>query len=75
MLGGALITIREGLEAFIITGILPAYLRMVSTRDGRGRRWTRTRAPNGPTFSLETPTCKGVFVLGRSLLECAISSR
>jgi len=44
MAAGVLITIREGLEAFLITGILLAYLRKVGQPGLAAYVWTGTGA-------------------------------
>jgi high-affinity iron transporter len=44
MLAGMLITIREGLEAFLITGILVGYLRKVNQRELASYVWVGTAA-------------------------------
>lgn len=44
MLAGMMITIREGLEAFLVTGILLAYLKKVDQRAFASYVWTGTGA-------------------------------
>lgn len=42
MLAGALITLREGMEAFLVVGILPGYLRRMRVEQFRKYVWWGT---------------------------------
>ena len=44
MIAGALITIREGLEAFLIVGILIGYLTKIKQTQFKVHIWTGTAA-------------------------------